>query len=66
MEELYLVGFEAAVEYAKKVGQSFFVWNHKMFPSIQDKIDSEGFSVYKWGEAMGMPDDYPYIIGNVK
>ena len=65
MDDLYLKGFEAAIENAKTTGQSFFVWNHEMLQAIQSKIDSEGLSVYKWGEVMGMPHEYPYIIGNV-
>lgn len=66
MEDLYLQGFEADLENAKTVGQSFFVWNHEILSKVQDKIDSSGLSVYKWGKAMGMPYEYPYIIGNVK
>lgn len=66
LEDLYLQGFEADIKNAQTVGQSFFVWNHEILSKIQDKIDASGLSVYKWGKAMGMPYEYPYIIGNVK
>ena len=64
-EDLYLQSFEADVENAKKCGNSHIVWNHEMFPSIMEKIESEGYTISMWGKFLCMPHEYPYIIGGI-